>query len=381
MSFSSEQFVSRLNNLQDSQESIAGSSKWLLSQHRDAPQIAKSWRAYMLRTDINTRRKLLGIYLVNHVVQQATTQKIGNFQECFNDTIEEVLITTYAEFPTDIRKKIARVVGIWKQRGIFSRATVDKVLASFERTDKSAPAKSGSTGGSSNSKLTPESKPVVDSLSKIAKLHHTVQALKTRFDNSVNELDEKSMVYNENYKTVSKIGAMVKDNIAISIKERKHLVEVLNKLIADQNKHIDADEIIVNEINFAIEAKDPALIKNTANDDNILPTYEDDNDDDDDDSDSDSDDDNAKTAVIKDNAPISVGLSALEQLAQANARGDLKRTSSNSEDNETASKKLKSGDSPEQEEYDIEDQDVDDDSNGDNNVTSSIQDLLSKLAN
>lgn len=335
----------------------------------------------MLRTDINTRRKLLGIYLVNHVVQQATTQKIGNFQECFNDTIEEVLITTYAEFPTDIRKKIARVVGIWKQRGIFSRATVDKVLASFERTDKSAPAKSGSTGGSSNSKLTPESKPVVDSLSKIAKLHHTVQALKTRFDNSVNELDEKSMVYNENYKTVSKIGAMVKDNIAISIKERKHLIEVLNKLIADQNKHIDADEIIVNEINFAIEAKDPALIKNTANDDNILPTYEDDNDDDDDDSDSDSDDDNAKTAVIKDNAPISVGLSALEQLAQANARGDLKRTSSNSEDNETASKKLKSGDSPEQEEYDIEDQDVDDDSNGDNNVTSSIQDLLSKLAN
>lgn len=381
MSFSSEQFVSRLNNLQDSQESIAGSSKWLLSQHRDAPQIAKSWRAYMLRTDINTRRKLLGIYLVNHVVQQATTQKIGNFQECFNDTIEEVLITTYAEFPTDIRKKIARVVGIWKQRGIFSRATVDKVLASFERTDKSAPAKSGSTGGNSNSKLTPESKPVVDSLSKIAKLHHTVQALKTRFDNSVNELDEKSMVYNENYKTVSKIGAMVKDNIAISIKERKHLVEVLNKLIADQNKHIDADEIIVNEINFAIEAKDPALIKNTANDDNILPTYEDDNDDDDDDSDSESDDDNAKTAVIKDNAPISVGLSALEQLAQANARGDLKRTSSNSEDNETASKKLKSGNSPEQEEYDIEDPDVDDDSNGDNNVTSSIQDLLSKLAN
>lgn len=381
MSFSSEQFVSRLNNLQDSQESIAGSSKWLLSQHRDAPQIAKSWRAYMLRTDINTRRKLLGIYLVNHVVQQATTQKIGNFQECFNDTIEEVLITTYAEFPTDIRKKIARVVGIWKQRGIFSRATVDKVLASFERTDKSTPAKSGSTGGSSNSKLTPESKPVVDSLSKIAKLHHTVQALKTRFDNSVNELDEKSMVYNENYKTVSKIGAMVKDNIAISIKERKHLVEVLNKLIADQNKHIDADEIIVNEINFAIEAKDPALINNTANDDNILPTYEDDNDDDDDDSDSDSDDDNAKTAVNKGNAPISVGLSALEQLAQANARGDLKRTSSNSEDNETASKKLKSGDSPEQEEYDIEDQDVDDDSNGDNNVTSSIQDLLSKLAN
>ena len=381
MSFSSEQFVSRLNNLQDSQESIAGSSKWLLSQHRDAPQIAKSWRAYMLRTDINTRRKLLGIYLVNHVVQQATTQKIGNFQECFNDTIEEVLITTYAEFPTDIRKKIARVVGIWKQRGIFSRATVDKVLASFERTDKSTPAKSGSTGGSSNSKLTPESKPVVDSLSKIAKLHHTVQALKTRFDNSVNELDEKSMVYNENYKTVSKIGAMVKDNIAISIKERKHLVEVLNKLIADQNKHIDADEIIVNEINFAIEAKDPALINNTANDDNILPTYEDDNDDDDDDSDSDSDDDNAKTAVNKGNAPISVGLSALEQLAQANARGDLKRTSSNSEDNETASKKLKSEDFPEQEEYDIEDQDVDDDSNGDNNVTSSIQDLLSKLAN
>ena len=131
MSFSSEQFVSKLTKLEDSQESIASASKWLLSQHRDAPKIAECWKTYMLRNDINSRRKLLGIYVVNHVVQQAAGQKIGHFQEDFNKVIEEVLTTTFPEFSSDIKKKIARVVSIWKSRGIFSRPTLNKILVSF----------------------------------------------------------------------------------------------------------------------------------------------------------------------------------------------------------------------------------------------------------
>ena len=342
----------------------------------------------MLRSDINTRRKLLGIYLVNHAVQQATTQKIGNFQECFNDIIEEVLTTIYTEFTSDIRKKIARVVNIWRQRGIFNKTTLDRILASFEKSNRSAPPKEKNSGNgassASSAKLTPESKPVVDSLAKLAKLHHTVHALKTRFDNSVNELDPKSMVYQENYKTVSKIGAMVKDNITTSIKERKQLIEVLNKLIADQHKHIDADEIIVNEIDFAIEAKDPALVNNAEDDDDVLPSYEADNGDDgDSDSDSDSDDDNdvATSKAVNENKPVSNGLSALEELVQTNAQGSSKRALSDNDEDEPNSKMQKTEDSPETEEYGFEKNDTDDASGGDNNVTSSIQDLLSKLAN
>ena len=387
MSFSSEQFVAKLNRLEDSQESIAGASKWLLSQHRDAPKIAESWKQYMLKNDVNTRRKLLGIYLVNHVVQQAAAQKIGHFQEDFNTVIEEVLIKTFPEFSSDLKKKIARVVGIWKSRGIFSKEILNKILTNFEKNQK--------TNNSDNVNVPPKLKPAADIMIKIEKIQINAHAMKTRFDNAISELDPTSVVYDENFKTVQKVAGLAKNNIESSIQERRKLVNVLQSLIEEQSKFITEEETTQSEIDFAVSSKDPANATTASKDDeDVLPTYEatdDANADSDSDSDSDSDnDDNEKvesTELGLSSDTLDV-LAKMKALTEDSNNSNLKRSSDDldNDDGNNTKRQKEHGDETNMN-YDLSnDDDANDEteqtSNGNNDtVTSSIQDLLSKLAN
>lgn len=51
----------------------------------------------MLKRGVNTRRKLLAIYLTNHVVQQAKGKKIIQFQVAFGNVAAQVLRNVYPE--------------------------------------------------------------------------------------------------------------------------------------------------------------------------------------------------------------------------------------------------------------------------------------------
>ena len=391
MSFSSEQFVAKLNRLEDSQESIASASKWLLSQHRDAPKIAESWKQYMLREDVNTRRKLLAIYVVNHVVQQAAAQKIGHFQEDFSTVIEEVLITTFPEFSSDLKKKIARVVGIWKSRGIFSRETLNKILANFEKNQK--------INSSVNVNVPPKLKPVADIMQRIEKIQINAHAMKTRFDNAISELDPSSVVYDENYKTVQKVGGLAKNNIESSVQERKKLINALQSLIEEQNKFVTEGETMQSEIDFAISSKDSANATGTGKDDeDVLPTYEatdDTNADSESDSDSDSSidgDDKVKPestdqGLSSDTLDV---LAKMKALTESNNTNNLKRSNDELDNDEANDSKRQKEDNDETGmTYDQSNEDEDEDdgetehvsTDHSDAVTSSIQDLLSKLAN
>ena len=387
MSFSTEQFVAKLNRLEDSQESIASASKWLLSQHRDAPKIAESWKQYMLKDDVNSRRKLLGIYLVNHAVQQAAAQKIGQFQENFNTVIEEVLIRTFPEFSSDLKKKIARVVGIWKTRGIFSRETLNKILANFEKNQK--------TNKSDNANVPPKLRPITDVMKKIEKIQINAHAMKTRFDNAVSELDPSSVVYDENFKTVQKVAGLAKDTIKSSIQERNNLIDILQNLIDEQNKCISEEDTAQSEIDFAISSKDPTNATTAGKaDEDVLPTYEatdDGNEDSDSDSDSDSDNDDnmepesTERGLSSDTLDV---LAKMKALTEDNINNNLKRANDELDnDDQNNIKRQKENDDGTNMNYDSSNGDdaheeVGQASNENNDaVTSSIQDLLSKLAN
>lgn len=105
MSFSASQFIGKLGTLEDSQESINSASKWLLSQYREADNVANTWKDYMLKDSVKARRKLLGIYLLNHVVQQAKSQKIDHFQKAFSNVVYEVIKNVYPQLHPEMQKK------------------------------------------------------------------------------------------------------------------------------------------------------------------------------------------------------------------------------------------------------------------------------------
>lgn len=373
MSFSSEQFFSRLNNLEDSQESIGNASKWLLSQYREAPQVAEFWKNYMLKKDVNTRRKLLAIYLVNHVVQQAKAKKIGQFQTAFGNVATEVLKDVYPVLPRDLKKKVRRVCDIWKDRGIFSKGVLDSIQTCL---DSDSPA-------SNDTHIPSQLKSLVASFEKLNKFGANTRALKLRFDKVFEALDPSSVVYEENFKTVTKIGQAAKDTTSQSIQLREAFIGQLQSLLEEEMQLLDEEKNAVAEIDMAISSTQAPDLNQTANyDDDILPTYEAGNDDDDDDEDGDN-----TTSNGSDLDDVSdTETNKLESNDNTTATTKRQNDTTSSDTSENKRQKLSSEEDVDHtvQEYEPESfssNQTTSHNEGTSGVTSNIQDLLSKLAN
>ncbi|GAV56155.1 hypothetical protein ZYGR_0BA00610 [Zygosaccharomyces rouxii] len=364
MSFSEDQFVSKLNTLEDTQESISNASKWLLSQYKEAPRAAECWKNYMLKRGVNTRRKLLAIYLTNHVVQQAKGKKIIQFQIAFGNVAAQVLRNVYPELPKDLKQKVKRVCDIWRDRAIFSDEVLNDIRASLKVEDSE-----------SATELSPPK------LSELIKLHRDIlkaeqstNVMKLRFDKSIEALDPSSVVYEENLKTVTKIGQAATDTANKSMSYRKRCIENLTDLLKEQQTLLDNEENLIEEVNMILRSRDPSNFETTAQDDNILPTYEIGNDDDDEDDDGDKNSSSSSDEDTKNDENNAI-------LAKREGEPPLNTA------DEPESKRLKSSSIEQSAELEeaYEPEAPVPSSNSDQGestaVTSSIQDLLSKLAN
>lgn len=365
MSFSEDQFVSKLNSLEDSQESIASASKWLLSQYREAPQVAECWKNYMLKQSVNTRRKLLAIYLTNHVVQQAKGKKIGQFQIAFGNVAAQVLQAVYPDLPRDLKKKVKRVCNIWRDRGIFSKDVLDRIQTCLNAESLALEPVA----------LPAKLKVFADSYGQMSKIEPNARAMKTRFDKAVESLDPSSVVYEENLKTVTKIGQVAKGTMSQSINLRESCVEMLQELLNEEKRILDEERNTLGEIEMILLSKDPSNINQATSDDNILPSYEAGNDDDDDDE----DDDSSSSHSDSDQAGGESGavVKGLKRPSDRTANEELQNKKSKASSEEINQDILEEAYEPEtlvtnQDEENLE---------GATTVTSSIQDLLSKLAN
>ncbi|AAS50285.1 AAL081Cp [Eremothecium gossypii ATCC 10895] len=267
MSFSEEQFIGKLNGLDETQESIVGASKWLLTLYKEAPVVAQSWAKYILMTSTNTRRKLLAIYLVNDVIQQAKHKRIFQFGNEFGRVLPNVLKQVFPELPQELQKKVQRVVAIWRQRQILS----DNVLNNIERYLQGTGAGTTVAVGTINSRID-EACGLYRTLEKYAP---NVKSTQLKFEKSLEALDPNSMVYVENFKTVTKIATAAKETVHKSVELRQKLIEQLEVLVAEQKTLLANELHIVSEVDVQLASKDPSAVQGTsAGDDNVLPTYE-----------------------------------------------------------------------------------------------------------
>lgn len=358
MSFSAEQFVNKLNTLEDTQESIASASKWLLSQYREANQVAECWRNYMVKNNVNTRRKLLAIYLANHVVQQAKAKKIGHFQDAFGAVAAEAMQEVYPSLPRELKKKVKRVADIWAERAIFTKDVLKKIQASMKA--ESSAVEAGS--------LPHNLRELAGTYSGMAKMEHNTRAIRMRFDKAVEALDPSSVVYAENLKTVTKIGQTAKDATTQSLKMRERRVQLLEKLLNEERAFLDEERNSLSEIEIVLLSKDPRNSNQEAEDQDLLPTYEaSDDEDEDDEEDRDSNRENS------------------DRVDSAGPQG-IKRPNWTATLEEPDAKRTKvASEEPANNEVGYEPQNIVGDHNGPDlegspAVTSSIQDLLSKLA-
>lgn len=363
MSFSEDQFVSKLNTLEDTQESISSASKWLLSQYREAPRIAECWKNYMLKGGVNTRRKLLAIYLTNHVVQQAKGKKIVQFQIAFGRVAAQVLSNVYPELPRDLKQKVKRVCDIWRDRAIFSDEVLNDIRASLKVEDSES--------------ATGEGPPKLNELIKlhqdIAKTEQSMNVVKLRFDKSIEALDPSSVVYEENLNTVTKIGHAATDTATKSMSYRKRCIENLTELLKEQQKLLDNEENLIEEVNMVLRSRDPSNFETNVQDDNILPTYEAGNDDDEDDDGDKSDSSSAEEDTKTDEHTSTLAKRSGDSLLSTADEPESKKLKNSSIERSAEAEEAYEPEAPAPSSTS--------DQGESTAVTSSIQDLLSKLAN
>ncbi|GCF01504.1 hypothetical protein ZYGM_000538 [Zygosaccharomyces mellis] len=364
MSFSEDQFISKLNTLEDTQESISSASKWLLSQYKEAPRVAECWKNYMLKRGVNTRRKLLAIYLTNHVVQQAKGKKIIQFQVAFGNVAAQVLRNVYPELPKDLKQKVKRVCDIWRDRAIFNEEVLNDIRVSLKADDSE----------SATEVNPPELSELMKLHQDILKAEQSTNTMKVRFDKSIEALDPSSVVYEENLRTVTKIGQTATDTATKSMSYRKKCIENLTGLLKEQQKLLDNEENLIEEINMVLRSRDPSNFETAAQDDNVLPTYEVGNDDDDDDDDGvQSDSSSSDEATQTDEHNVTLVKREGESFSGTADEPNSKKLKNSSTEQSVESEEAYEPEAP---------------APGNNSdrgesttVTSSIQDLLSKLAN
>ncbi|CAK9437660.1 uncharacterized protein LODBEIA_P20380 [Lodderomyces beijingensis] len=140
MSFQSK-FASRLDDINETQESITSLSKYMLANSSRAAELVDVWKSQLARTSSNATRLLL-IYLCNDVVQQAKRQNKLQFIDSFSRILPNVIGPAYAAADSTIRAKVDRVVSVWEQRSIFNEDFIGKFKEALKSATSAPPTPS-----------------------------------------------------------------------------------------------------------------------------------------------------------------------------------------------------------------------------------------------
>ncbi|ONH68722.1 Regulation of nuclear pre-mRNA domain-containing protein 1B [Cyberlindnera fabianii] len=272
MSYSNESFISKLNALQETQESIVSTSTWVLFHYRYADRIASEWEKYLYQAP--PPRKLAVIYLANEVVQQARARKRTEFIDAFYKVLPGSLGNAYKKVPPQIQPKIAKLVNVLVDRKIFPGPLNVPGISS----DSGHQSVAHASVGSDDEKL----RGLASSGQKFHKFYHEMllKANGSFTDSQLPYLQRLKVMLAENIGQLQDLQSTVDEEIEKTAERSKAAREKLEELKKKQQeiemqKHLD-------------EMKRQEEARKQAEEDKILPTYAESDDDSDSDSDSDS---------------------------------------------------------------------------------------------
>lgn len=102
---------------------------------RSADQTAEIWARQFGSVAVN--KKLSYLYLANEVVQQSRAKKKEEFVVAFGKVLPAAIEQSYSDFSTETRKKVKRVLDVWKQRSIFASSIISDIESRIAIIDKS----------------------------------------------------------------------------------------------------------------------------------------------------------------------------------------------------------------------------------------------------
>jgi regulator of Ty1 transposition protein 103 len=132
MSFSESSLSKKLNELNNTQQSVQTLSLWLIHHRKFAKNIVALWLRE-LKSQTNCEKKLTLIYLANDILQNSRkkgNEYLNEFDKALNEAFENT--TKYSD--NKILFTLERILNIWKDRKIYSEKRLDDLKAIIHTT-------------------------------------------------------------------------------------------------------------------------------------------------------------------------------------------------------------------------------------------------------
>ncbi|KAG1669454.1 hypothetical protein FOA52_004087 [Chlamydomonas sp. UWO 241] len=132
----------KLGAVNVSQQSVEGTSKWLLFYSQDASSIVAAWYETLRRSD--PARKLALLYLANHVLQEGR-KKGKEWVDEFSKVIVKALRDFSSSADEKARRSADKMIKVWEDRRVFSssHAKQMKEVMKAEQTSSFVVTRSG----------------------------------------------------------------------------------------------------------------------------------------------------------------------------------------------------------------------------------------------
>ena len=317
MSFSTDIFEKKLNSLLDTQDSIVSISQWVLFHHRHSREIAELWSQYSLGLgDGSSLKKLSLLYLCNDVVQQARHKRKPDFILEFSKVLPGALNKIYHTLEPHIKAKVDRLLKVWSERQVFSSTDIKEMVKAIDLSKYSKGLEKGKQTAveSAAAPIAPELKTLNDTFIHFNQLADTSQsnlnqvAMQSKLylpsDPSSSENLPSPKIYISKLNVLEKLCLMSVKNVEDLKVDRQTIVKQLDNLSSLISEGLEKEESKVVIINkklgqlrstreelrgmieqdnsrpeTAVESADKPPLENPQDEnEELLPTYENDSD-------------------------------------------------------------------------------------------------------
>lgn len=123
-------FEKRLNLVDSTQESVQTLSLWILYHRSQAESLLKIWFKVLKKSKASHRLTLF--YVANDVIQNSKKQNALVYQQAFKPYLNSAMLYV-KEAP--IKKKIQRILEIWRERNVYEDEFIDELLKKLLGTE------------------------------------------------------------------------------------------------------------------------------------------------------------------------------------------------------------------------------------------------------
>ena len=125
MSFSESTLLKKLQELNNSQQSVQTLSLWLIHHRKHSQTIVGIWLKELLNAN-NCERKLTLIYLANDILQNSR-KKGTEYMNEFTYALEKAVENTALHADDKVCFTIERILNIWKDRKIYTEEVINNL--------------------------------------------------------------------------------------------------------------------------------------------------------------------------------------------------------------------------------------------------------------